>query len=207
MNRFRDFLTRSTNAIEERGPFRWSPPPGSLRAGLDQSQRARMFFTRPPRRAKTRLSQASTALEMIPPSSRSLPFSGMTPISLQAATCEVTWLYRCGSSHPPNPGRAKTRPFPRRRWRYACSKFHSNHPSKLACTSLLRGGLGCFQLRAWTRPFRGRAFGEQRKLPSLPIQHFAEPSNDRAMRFASPEQSSDMGVILFTLVCRVPHRD
>src|SRR4029450_4174462 len=35
----------------------------------------------------------------------------MTPISLQAATCEVTWLYRCGRH---------------RRWRYACSKFHSD---------------------------------------------------------------------------------
>ena len=34
-----------------------------------------------------------------------------------------------------------------------CSKVRSNHPSKLACTSLRRGGLGCFQLRAsTTRP-------------------------------------------------------
>jgi len=31
-----------------------------------------------------------------------------------------------------------------------CSKFRSNHPSKLARTSFLTGGLGCFQLRAST---------------------------------------------------------
>jgi hypothetical protein len=30
------------------------------------------------------------------------------------------------------------------------SKFHSIHPSKLACTFFLKGGLGCFQLRAST---------------------------------------------------------
>ena len=36
------------------------------------------------------------------------------------ATCDGCTAYGCGRhSHPPNPGRAKTRPFPRWRWRDA----------------------------------------------------------------------------------------
>ena len=67
-----------------------------------------------------------------------------------------------------------------------CPKVHSNHPSKLACTSLFKGRLGCFQLRASDEHRLSKntmglvcALGEQRKLPSLPIHYFAEPSSDR----------------------------
>src|SRR5262245_41023633 len=46
------------------------------------------------------------------------------------------------------------------------------------------------------------ALGEQRKLPSPPIHYFAEPSEDRAMRFhPSREQRSDMGVAPPFLLC------
>src|SRR5215471_9616616 len=44
-----------------------------------------------------------------------------------AATCEgLHGPMGAVPSHPPNPGRAKTRPFPRRRWRYASAKFRSD---------------------------------------------------------------------------------
>ena len=61
------------------------------------------------------------------------------------------WRCRLGRhSHPPNPGRAETRPFPSGDGETQCSKIRSNRLSKLACTSFLRGGLGGFQLRAST---------------------------------------------------------
>ena len=53
-------------------------------------------------------------------------------------------------SHPPNPAHAETCASPSVDDETHCSKVRSNHPSKLACTSFLRGGLGGFQLRAWT---------------------------------------------------------
>jgi hypothetical protein len=73
--------------------------------------------------------------------------------------------YRCGRhSHPPNPWASfpptdppialqsftQDAPFSQAAMARPCSKARSNDPSKLACTSLLRGRLGCFQLRAST---------------------------------------------------------
>ena len=108
------------------------------------------------------------------------------------SSCDLRWVQgpvaAVGILHPPNPGRAKTRPFPRRRWRDACSKIHFNHPSKLACTSFLRGGRWLPAARFDEhRPSKNTmglvcALGEQRKLPSLPIHYFAEPGSDSALR-------------------------
>ena len=54
-----------------------------------------------------------------------------------------------GCSHPPNPGRAKTRLFPGGDSGTHCSKVGSNDPSKLA-RALLGRGLIDLQVRAWT---------------------------------------------------------
>ena len=54
-----------------------------------------------------------------------------------------------GCSHPPNPGRAKTRLFPGGDSETHCSKVGSNDPSKLA-RALLGRGLIDLQVRAWT---------------------------------------------------------
>ena len=114
-----------------------------------------------------------------------------------------------GCSHPPNPGRAKTRLFPGGDGETHCSKVRSNDPSKLA-RALLGRGLIDLQVRAWTstaflrirlvwcarsaskgdqQPSRPLllvcALGEQRKLPSLPIHYFAEPSSGGPCGFTS----------------------
>ena len=61
-------------------------------------------------------------------------------------------------------------------------------PSKLADAFFPQGGLGGFQLRASTstaylkiRLIWCAPLGEQRKLPSLPVHHLAEPSSDKEL--------------------------
>ena len=77
-----------------------------------------------------------------------------------------------GCSHPPNPGRAKTRLFPGGDGETHCSKVHSNHPSKLACTSLFKGRLDCFQLRATSHPPRPwRSFSTHRPTDCFAIDY------------------------------------
>jgi hypothetical protein len=53
-------------------------------------------------------------------------------------------------SHPPHPGRAKTRPFPRRRWRDALFEGPFQSSFQACLYDFPQGGLGCFQLRAST---------------------------------------------------------
>jgi hypothetical protein len=113
----------------------------------------------------------------------------------RVAACDLRWVRpcRCGRhSHPPNPRRAETRPLPRRRWRDALFEgpFQSSFQ---ACLYVLSYGWARWLPTARLDEHRLSkntidlvcAFGEQRKLPSLPIHYFAEPSSERAVRFHS----------------------
>src|SRR5262245_59887379 len=95
----------------------------------------------------------------------------MTPISLQAATCEVSWLYRCGRFSPAQP------------WAIL---FHPPDPP-IALQSITRDApfsRSAMAIRMSEVPFR----------PWSRMEQVAEPSNDRAMGFTSLEQRGDMGV-------------
>ena len=137
------------------------------------------------------------------------------------ASRDLWWVRpcRCGRpSHPPNPGRffsthqptdcfaidcPRRALFPGGDGETLCSKVHYDGSSKLACTSFLKGGLGCFQLRASTRTARSvniRSFwcgrwARKRKLPSPPFHYIAEPSRNRALRFhPSPEHGATINL-------------